>query len=267
MDEIGLHPAGASPQLASDLLLEHGVTTDRALLDARTAARAAYHDLADTVDWTVPAAVRTPLSEWDFPAARTALGAADAAWSVTGQTDATLPGVDARDGPAARAWEQASTERDLVAAGVLARAQLDAARDVVVAMAVSRAPRDLVAEIGLLGTPTPSIDQAIAAVRDLDTTTATRITTSIRQAVEGASDAGRARIAAAIVVALLIAGLLAWRHSHRGTRTLIATETAAIRTASVPEDAVPATWDDARTEAYAPPAAHHPAPPPPPADP
>ncbi len=247
VDEIALHSAGAPAGLASDLVLEYGVTPDRALLDARTAVRTAYHELADRVAWTIPSAVRAPLSAWDFAAADQAIDAAGAAWTITGQTDATLPGIDARGGPAAIAWSGATTVSDLVAAEVLAQAQLDAARDVVVAMAVARTPRDLVAEIGLLGTPVPDIDAAVDAVRDLDTATATRITASIRGAIEGAAGAGRVRIglAGAIGVVLLLAGLVAWR---RGRRPSVQPVTAwAVEPAG---SAGPAAWDDAVTQAY-----------------
>ena len=46
VDELALAPAGAKVDLASNLLLEYGATTDRATLTRRAAARTVYHALA-----------------------------------------------------------------------------------------------------------------------------------------------------------------------------------------------------------------------------
>ena len=219
VDEQVLHPAGASPDLASDLLLQFKVTTDASLLDERSAARTAYHELAESVAWAVPAAIRQPLSAWNFERAQSALFVAPAAWSITGQADERLAGIDARNGPVAVAWESARTEQDLVDANLLAQAQLGAASEVADVIALANAPRDLITEIGLLGTTVPSADPAIAAVRAVDTATAASVSQGIRQALTEAVPAGRLRVSiAGVVGALLILAALVLLRRRRHTR-------------------------------------------------
>ena len=226
VDEIALEPAKASRTLASDLLLEYGVTTDRATLTARTAARTAYHQLRDTVTgWTVPAAVREPLSGWEFATAQDAITAALPAWTITGATDETLAGIDARHGPVSAEWDKATTKGDLDAAAALAQRQLDAAKDVASAKAIEEAPRDFVQEVGLIGETVPSLDPAIAAVRTIDTAGASSVTAAIRDVLGRARGAGELRIGvtiAVVAVLLLILALLLFVAFRRRRRTRMA---------------------------------------------
>ena len=236
VDELVLQPAGASPVLASDLLLQYGVTDDRGLLDQRTDARAAYHRLAAEVgDWIVPPAVRTPLAAWDFTQAQTAAAAAEDAWNLTGQADATLVGIDARHGPAAEAWADAMTTPDLIASTDLAQAQLDAAKDVAETMALADAPLDFVQQVGLIGTTLPDAKPAVAAVRDGDFDRAGQITASVKSSIDGLRDAGQLRllVAGAVLGALLLLLLLAVALRLRRRRTR------AVTAAAMPGDGGP----------------------------
>ena len=222
VDELALAPAGAGADLASNLLLEYGATTDRATLARRAEARTAYHALAAAVgDWVVPAAVRNPLAAWDFGTASSAVAAAEAAWTITGETDETLDGVDARHGPAADAWAAARTVKDLDAAAALAESQLEAAKDVAGTAAMVGQPLDFAQQVGLLGARVPSLDPAVAAVRSADTGGATRLAASVRDALAGLRSVGQERIGVVIAVVVTVLALLillmTWR-VQRGSR-------------------------------------------------
>jgi hypothetical protein len=238
VDELALMPAGASPTLASDLLVEYGVTDNRTLLAQRAEARSAYHELAAEVgDWDVPAAVRSPLAAWDFTATETAIRVAATTWTLTGQSDSILPGIDARDGPAAKAWEAARTTADLQAAAGLAQAQLGAASDVADVITLVDTPLDLVQQVGLIGTGIPDPGPAVAAVRTGDTEHASRITASIRSTITGLRDAGQLRIevTAAILGSLLLLLLAAVALRTRAGRRRTALAAA---TVSAPDGAL-----------------------------
>ncbi len=220
VDELALAPTGAPEGLASDLLVEYGIATDRALLTRRAEVRRAYRELLGTVDgWVVPPAVRAPLAAWTFDAAGTAIEAAGRTWELTGETDTVLEGVDARHGPAADAWERAATLTDLVAAADLAERQLSAARDVADVRALVDRPLDIVQQVGLFGTQIPSADAAIPAVRAGDGDAVAGVTAEVRAGVASLRATGQQRIALGSVTLVLllavVAGFLAWRVQQR----------------------------------------------------
>jgi hypothetical protein len=210
VDELALAPAGADETLASNLLVEYGVAGDQALFDERAAVRQAYRDLlAAAHGWVVPAAVRAPLAAWHFRDARAAVEAASRTWELTGETDAALPGVDARHGPAAEAWARATTLAELDAAADLADRQLNAARDVAEAQAMLDSPLDIAQQVGLFGTQVPSVDTAIPAVRAGDGDTVARITADTRATVAGLRATGQQRMVAGGTAALVLLAILA----------------------------------------------------------
>ena len=222
VDELALAPVGAPESLASDLLVEYGAVTDTGLLAQRAAARRAYRELLATVDgWEVPPVVRRPLAEWSFGAAGSAIEAAGLTWELTGETDALLPGVDARGGPAAEAWEQATTIEDLEAAADLAGRQLSAARDVADALALADRPLDIVQQVGLFGMQLSSPDAAIPAVRAGDGDAVAAITADLRATLAGLRAAGQQRIVVGgVTLGLLLAVLavLLARQARLGAR-------------------------------------------------
>ncbi len=210
VDELALAPAGADGTLASNLLVEYGVAGNQALLEERAAVREAYRELTATAGgWVVPVAVRVPLAAWHFRDARAAVEAARRTWELTGETDATLAGVDARHGPAAEAWARATTLAELEAAADLADRQLRAARDVADAHAMLGSPLDVAQQVGLFGTRVPSVDAAIPAVRAGDGDAVARITADIRGTVDGLRAAGQQRMVAGGSAALVLLAVLA----------------------------------------------------------
>jgi hypothetical protein len=246
VDELALRPAGAPETLASDLLMEYGVTSDQALLAKRAAARRAYQELlATVVGWDVPPVVLTPLAEWHFDDAQTAIAAAGETWDLTGEVDAVLDGVDARSGPAASAWESAATLGDLEAAAEIAQRQLVAARDVVDVQELLERELDPVQQVGMLGMMVPSLDAAVAAVREGDTDRAAEVTLSVRSMLGGLRAQGEQRIALGIGIAILVLALLVvlvvWRVQVTSRRRRVARFAAASAASAASAAAMPAS--------------------------
>lgn len=258
VDELALAPAGASDTLASDLLVAYGVATDTALLAQRSTTRRAYRDLVATTEgWVVPAAVRSPMATWDFRTAAAAIDAAGPTWTLTGETDALLAGVDARHGPAAEAWAAATSLEELEAAADLAARQLAAARDLGAARDLLDAPLDIAQQVGLFGTQVPSIDAAIPAVRAGDGDTVAAITAEIRATVAGLRAVGQQRMVGGAVLSVLLVALLAvlfvrqaraasLRRASAGPETMLAVAQARAR----PQPWVSNALDDSPTEVW-----------------
>lgn len=211
VDELALDPAGAPDGLAAGLLSRFGVAQDPALLQERADARRAHRTLVASVGWQVPAAVRAPLAAWKFDTAAKAIAAAKGTWEATGETDAILPGVDARNGVVAETWQGARTVADLRAVGKLADRQLASARDVAEARSALEQPLDLVQRVGMFATDIPGLDDAILAVRAGDVDAAAEASARIRESVAGLRAAGEQRIAVGATLALiLLAGFGYW---------------------------------------------------------
>ncbi len=164
-DELGVYPQHGPDALAGSLLLRYGVTSDTATLQARLVARSAYHDLiGHTAPWTVPMAVRNPLSAWQFTQAQAAIATAKEAYDDVVQAGRLVPGSNTTSGPLRAEWQAAATPDDLDAVLAMARAQLDAARDVAAAIAPLQSPLGFVAWLGSLGSKSPTLAEAEAAV-------------------------------------------------------------------------------------------------------
>ena len=216
VDELALDPAGAPDGLAADLLVQYKVAPDPDALARRAEARRAYRALlAASPDWSVPVAIRAPLAAWTFDAASAAISAAAGTWDVTGETDATLAGVDARHGVVAAAWQGATSVSELRAAADLARRQLAAARDVAAARAALDQPLDLMQKIGMFATDVPGVDAAIVAVREGDDDAAAKAAAQIRGSVAALRATGEQRIVVGSTVALLLLAAIAFVTTRR----------------------------------------------------
>jgi len=231
MDELGIYPHHGSVTLASGLLLKYGVTTDTALLAARAAARQAYHDLiARAGSWTVPAAVRNLLSAWRFPAAQEAISTASSAWDDVVASDRLVPGANAVTGPIRVQWESATTQSDLDAVLALAKAQLNAARDVAAAIAPLRSPLGFVPWVGSLGSSSPTLAAAQAAIGAGDPRAAEQAAADLRGEMiryerEGSRRLGLGSIVAfntLVILGLVVVSRVTWRPRRRGVAVAIA---------------------------------------------
>jgi len=224
--ERGLVPAGADENLAADLLLKYRVTADVDQMTARAAAREAYAAFAKTSGATPPAFIAAAVQTWDFTGAQKALDTAQVAWDTAAATEQVLPDAKADGGVIRTAVFAAASQGDLDAAVTAANDQQAAARDVADAIEVLGAPRDTMAQIGLIGAVVPTADAAIAAVVKGDGPAAAAEADAIRTTIGAAADAGAQRTmigGGALVVVLLLlilAVVLLWRRSRTSSPAL-----------------------------------------------
>jgi hypothetical protein len=195
---------------AERLFREYVVTPDGAReLDARMAAREAYAGLVEEGDgWLPPYYVRSELSAWRFPAARTRITEAGDLLALRDRIDeaATALGLEPDDSLES-AYESAAD--NLVVAEAVATAELDALDELTAADAATGAAPDLVATVGLIGeTPRSGYEAAAAAFEAGDLEAAEASARSAVALVTDAPRVGRERLLAAAVIAVGIVLLL-----------------------------------------------------------
>lgn len=222
VDELGLSPAGLTDlDYAQGLLLEFGVTNDSSILAARTSARAAYHAfVASAEGWQMPVAILRPLEAWSFDEATTALTSGTNAYAAAVRVNEILPEAGATDGPVKELFESAQTVVDLQDAERRALDQEAAATAVSAAQDALAAPRDLFAQIGLLGTDlAPDLAAGVAAVQAADLIAAEAKASLIALTLGDADEQGMLRVALLLAALLLLIGLLlVTRHLRRSGR-------------------------------------------------
>jgi hypothetical protein len=218
----GLIPAGADPELAADLLTTNGIAKPEDHLDARSKAVKGYLAFQTTTDGHVPASILPAIAGWDFTAANHALDTANHAWSTVAGVPELIPAVTIADGPVRQAVRSATTQADLDAASSLADTQAAIAKHVADALAAETAPRDLVEQVGLVGTTLPSDSVAVSAVASVDAPTANATADQIMGTLAGAKNVGIQRIeaAAAVLVGLVVLVVVAAFLVRRRRRTM-----------------------------------------------
>jgi hypothetical protein len=177
-------------------------------LDARAAARTAYHELVDAGGgWLPPAYVRVPMSSWDFGAATSRIAEAKAVVAQRDELVAVLATIGL-DLPTdlRTAYESATT--GMGDAQAMVERELVGARALVAGSTAVEAPRDTVVSIGLLGT-TPDADLTAArAAFQAGAPDAATQAEAVTALIGGAAAIGQSRITAVIggliVVALLL---------------------------------------------------------------
>jgi hypothetical protein len=195
---------------AERLFREYVVTPDGVLeLDARSGAREAYAGLLEAGDgWLPPYYVRSELSAWRFPAAGTRIAEASDLLALRDRIDeaATALGLEPDDSLEA-AYESAADS--LVAAEVVATAELGALDDLAAADAATRAAPDLVATVGLIGeAPRSGYEAAAAAFEAGDLEAAGASASDALALVADAPRVGRERLLAAVGIVVGIILLL-----------------------------------------------------------
>lgn len=219
----GLIPAQADVNLAADLLTEYGVATPADGLADRAKALRGYLDLQTSTGGRAPSLILDAIANWDFAAANRAVDAARRAWAGASSVPTILAGATVSDGPVEKAVAAAHSQADLDAAAALADQQVALARRVADSLAAEAAPRDAVAQIGLLGTSLPDDAVAVRAVTEVDAAAANGAADQIMSAISGAHDAGVQRIAVGVsLAAVLLLGGVTWmvlrRRHPRGLR-------------------------------------------------
>jgi hypothetical protein len=220
LDERGLIPAGLSGlDTAQTLLSGYGIL-GAADLAGRSAARATYHALAsDAGTWKLPAAVRTPMSNWDFAAATTAMATArqiiDLRDTVTGE----VTGLSLDGSAIEKSFEATASQADLDA--VLASMQKASAAAVNVASAqqLRNDASGFVAGIGLLGIDVGGeIDRAKADLAASQPDLAAAEAESAADQLRNAAAQGWLRLAAAAISLLILLLLVGAAMALRGRR-------------------------------------------------
>jgi hypothetical protein len=221
IEQEGLRPAGAAPDLAARLLRSYGVTFDDAALAKHAQAVEAYLALQKLTGGVVPAPITSALAGWQFDEASAATSAATAAWQAGDAAVATVAGSSADGGPVRAAVLAATTQDELDSAVALAARQQVLATDVSAALATAAEPRDAIQQLGLLGTILPANADAVTAVTKLDVDGGTAVAQQIRTVIGAARDIGIQRAAAiggllvAVLILLLGAFLLRRRRRRR----------------------------------------------------
>jgi hypothetical protein len=209
VDEVGLAEDNTPGHAATiaDLLAPYGITgSSRTALQARADARNAYHTLQALLgDWQMPPVILQSMGGWHFDVATPAMIGATNVFEESAAISDVLPGADGHAGKARTELEGATSQRFVDSALALADERLAAAHEVADARDALAAPRDLLTQVGMLGTDLqPTLDGAITAITDDDAAAARSGAESIQAALAGASQQGLVRLVVAIAVPLLL---------------------------------------------------------------
>ena len=226
VEQRGLVPAGADPDLASTLIRRYGVTKDNKFLAEHATARSAYAALLALTGKPAPSVVTTAMTNWRFDQAETAMKAATTAWTTARSIEEVLPAVEVDGAAVQQAIADAESQDALDAAVTLATRQAALAADMAGALAVAHAPRDLVQEVGLIGTTLPDEAVAVDAVVRIDGDATSAISGQLRSLIGAAREVGVQRLAigVGVVVAFLLAilALFIFRRRRRRRRAMTA---------------------------------------------
>jgi hypothetical protein len=214
IDEVGMVPGGVDDlDTASDLFVRYGIL-DESTLAGRSAARAKYHDLVTRAgSWTMPLAVREPMSAWNFASAVDAMATVDQILTTRDAIQSKVGGLSLDDTSVRQDFEAAKTKADLTS--VLDTLEKEAAAADVVAQAVKAhdGSRSVLESIGLIGT---DVDTKLQAAQNdlvaLKPELATSEAQEVLDALDRASDEGLVRAGAGtgiLVVLLLLAVVIA----------------------------------------------------------
>lgn len=158
--------------------------------------------------WTVPDVVMAPVKERDFDAAAASVGAAAQWVQRADRAEQALPEIGAMDS-IREAFEGATTLQELQDGARLAELRENAAQTVSQAIIRYEQDRDLMTQIGLLGTDLePLRAAAVASARRGDPAQAANDAAALITAVEEASRSGGLRLAGLVFLGVAIVGAL-----------------------------------------------------------
>jgi hypothetical protein len=167
---------------------------EKPLLAERTDARTAYAALVEAgAGWQPGIAVRRPLADWDFAAARTRIEAALAILETRDQIATLANDVGATPPATLRSAYEAAT--DLAPVKALADAQLAAVESLAATKTRIDGTRDLPTAVGLIGSdPSAELAAAVAAFGMGDTTGVSTAASRADALLAAAPDVGRTRV-------------------------------------------------------------------------
>ncbi len=206
LDERGMVAAGLTDlDRAQKLLANYGVLTEDDLA-ARSAARATYHSLATSAGkWKMPLAIRGPMSNWDFDAARTAMATAGEIVDVRDAIEQQLAGFSLDGTDIQKRFESAATQEDLDSLLSLIKQESGAAASVDRATKLDNGGRSILQTIGLIGTDVETpLEQARADLQGVEPEQAGNEAQSVIDRLNGSSDQGLLRVALVVGTLLIL---------------------------------------------------------------
>ena len=186
---------------------------DTATLGDRAKARAVYQTLAGAAGkWTLPPAIRSPMSTWDFVQAETAMTTATQIVGVRDSIQSLVPGFSLDGTAIEQKFESAATQVDLNDLLALVQKEAAAAGKLDQATKLKNGSLSVVQTLGLMGT---NLDTALTAARadlqNLKPDNAAAEAQSVIDTINGSSKQGMLRGGAAaggLVILLLLVVLL-----------------------------------------------------------
>jgi hypothetical protein len=177
--------------------------------DQAVAVGGALQSLRRTVgDWTLPVIVTEPIDQRDFVTAAKTAAAAQLWVENAARADEALPEIEALSSIREK-FQTATTLDELEGGAQLAEDWAAAAERVAVAIAAANAPRDLMTDIGLVGTDiNPQVEAAIAAAKAGDVSEATRQAVGVIKAINDAASSGGLRLIGLVFLGVAILGVL-----------------------------------------------------------
>ena len=159
-------------------------------------------------DWQIPTVVTTPIDERDFAVA-TEVASAAQRWIVNAaEADKKLADIGALQRVRSQ-FESAASLADLQAGADLAESWNVAAANVQQAVVKAAEPRDLLTQLGMLGTDVqPTVDAAIEAAVAGDVDVALNLAASVIDTINGGSSVGGLRVAGIVFFAVALAGII-----------------------------------------------------------
>jgi hypothetical protein len=230
VDERGFVPAGRDDlDFTQRLLADYGIAKSASELDQRSAARSQYHELATQAgEWSLPIAIRSPLANWQFAQATSAMDAANAILRDLDDVSTAAPDARVVDSKLHGMFEGAKDMSDLRAVADLVEQELAAAQHVAKAHEAADRDRGPIEELGLAGTDLSSLSRADEALAAIDPAGAEAAAVELEAALAGAANAGTTRASVLMIVLLLAAAGVVLIVRRRRSRVVAGMSVAAV---------------------------------------
>ncbi len=213
IDQRGMVPAGVTDlDQAQNLMARFGIF-DAATLGDRAKARADYQTLAKAAGkWTLPLAIRGPMTTWDFTQAETAMTTATQIVGVRDSIQSLVPGFSLNGTAIEQKFESAATQADLNDLLAQIKKEAAAAGKLDQATKLKNGSLSVLQTLGLMGTNlNTELTAARSDLQNMKPDDATTEAQSVIDSINGSSSQGVLRggvAAAGLAILLLLVFLL-----------------------------------------------------------
>lgn len=206
------YESAATAEAIDALAQEAGVMRDKAVVTGAGLERLR----ASVGDWTLPNVFVDAIRQRDFDTAQKAVDTAQRWIDAARDADSRLSGLNALESQHA-AFEAAVSLEDLEAGRVVAERQQQAVVYVTDALARKDDARDLLTQLGLLGSDLEEqTEAALEAAREGDVEAALEAASVLNSAISDATRAGGLRLAGLVFVGVALVGVIGlWAARHR----------------------------------------------------